>query len=203
MIDLTGKTFVVLGVKGAGKSTLVDMIHNSYGELALYYDTLHEAPEITEYNVYQPQDKYSVPELESVIAAIIPQGKFAVPKFKVFTVDEGNRFFRPYPSPMPQKAKELNDICRHFGMSFGVIARRPSQLHSDLVDLADYLFIYRLTGKNDMVYLENTVSGLSDTVRKLGNHEFVQVNPDKSFEVCAPITPNKNWVKNAKILINR
>jgi hypothetical protein len=202
MIDLTGKTFVVLGVKGAGKSTLVDMIHNSYGEQALYYDTLHEAPEATEYNVYQPADKYSIPELESVISAIIPATKFAVPKFKVFTVDEGNRFFKPYPKPMPQKAKELNDICRHFGMSFGVIARRPSQLHTDLVDLADYLFIYRLTGKNDLVYLENTASGLSEAVRTLGVHEFVQVNPDKSFEVCEPIKPNKNWVNNAKKLLN-
>lgn len=203
MIDLTGKTYCTLGVKGAGKSTLNDMLLNTYGNDALYYDTLHEAPENAAYNYYQPSDKYSIAELESVIAAIIPQNKFAEPKFKLFVVDEANRFFKPYPHPLPEKAKELNDICRHFGMTFGCIARRPSQLHSDLVDLADYLFIYRLTGKNDMVYLENTVSGLSDTVRNLGNHEFVQVNPDKSFQVCSPIQPNKIWVKNAKNLINR
>ncbi len=203
MIDLTGKTYVCLGVKGAGKSTLNDMILNIYGVDALYYDTLHEAPENAEYNIYQPADKYSVAELETVIGAILPPSKFAEPKFKLFCIDEANRFFRPYPSPLPPKAKELNDICRHFGMTFGCIARRPSQMHTDIIDLADYLFIYRLTGKNDMVYLENTVSGLGEAVRNLKQYEFVQVNPDKSFSVCQPIIPNKIWVSNAKRLTNR
>lgn len=203
MIDLTGKTYVTLGLKGTGKSTLNDTIRNSYGESALFYDTLHESPENVVYDVYQPVDKYSVKELDSVIKTILPKNKFAEPKYRLFVIDEANRFCPPYPKPLPDSVKDLNDITRHYGMTIGFIARRPTQLHTDIVEMADYLFIYRLTGKNDMVYLENTVSGLGDAVKSLGNFEFVQVNPDKSFHVCEPIKPDKIWVNNAKKLLNR
>src|SRR3972149_3139704 len=202
-MDLTGKTFVILGLKGTGKSTLANLILNNYGASALYYDTLFEAPPESGFDIYQPINRYSVKELETVIRAIIPQNVNQLPKYRLVIVDEANRHCPPKPSPLPAAIADLNDQCRHYLMSAGFIARRPVQLNQDLTELADYIFIFRLTGKSDIQYLENTVSGLGDAVKNLGKFEFIQVNPDKSFQLCEPITPDKNWAARAKNLIDR
>ncbi len=203
MIDLEGKSFVILGLKGTGKSTLADKILNNYAEQAMYYDTLHEAPEDSPFDIYQPKDRYSVPELEAVIKAIVPLNASQLPKYRLFICDEANRFCPPKPASLPATVADLNDQCRHYLMSAGFIARRPSQLHQDLIELAAYLFIFRLTGKNDIKYLNNTVSGLGDAVVSLADFEFVTVNPDRSYFICNPIAPDKNWITKAKSLINR
>lgn len=202
-MDLTGKTFVILGLKGTGKSTLANLILNTYGASALYYDTLFEAPPESVFDIYQPINRYSVKELETVIRAIIPQNINQLPKYRLVIIDEANRHCPPKPQPLPAAIADLNDQCRHYLMSAGFIARRPVQLNQDLTELADYIFIFRLTGKSDIQYLENTVSGLGDAVKNLGKFEFIQVNPDKSFQHCEPITPDKIWTARAKNLIDR
>ena len=202
-MELTGKTFCILGLKGTGKSTIANVILNTYGAKALYYDTLYEAPETSPFDIYQPKNRYSVAELETVIRSIVPQNVNLLPKYRMVIIDEANRFCLPKPSPLPAAIADLNDQCRHYLMSAGFIARRPSQLNQDLMELADYIFIFKLTGKNDIVYLNNTVTGLGDTVQALGHFEFVTVNPDKSFEVCEPVTPDKLWITKAKKLIDR
>ena len=203
MIDLTGKTFAILGLKNTGKSTLSNLILNLYGADAIYYDTLYEAPEISPFDIYQPKNRYSVAELEDVIRRIIPQNINELPKYRMVIIDEANRFCPPKPTPLPAMIADLNDQCRHYLMSAGFIARRPVQLNSDLIELADYIFVFRLTGKNDILYLNNTVTGLGDTVQALGQWEFVRVNPDKTYVICEPVKPDKIWLNRAKTLINR
>jgi DNA helicase HerA-like ATPase len=203
MIDLTGKSFAILGLKGTGKSTQADSILNLYGKSALYYDTLWESPENAPYVAYTPTDKYSVAELEALIEKITPKKEGDIPVFRAVIIDEANRFCPPKPKPLPPKIANLNDIGRHYLMAVGYIARRPVQLNQDLIELCDYLFIYRLTGKNDLQYLNNTVTGLGDVVAALGKYEFVLVNPDKSYAVCNPIKTNENWLNNAKRLIEK
>ena len=202
-MDLTGKTGCIFGLKGVGKSTLADTLLTQYEQNALYYDTLSEAPETSIYDIYQPKNRFSVAELEVVIKAIVPPNANILPKYKMLIIDETNRFCPPKPSPLPPMVGDLNDLCRHYLMTVIFIARRPSQLNQDLTELADYLFIYKLTGKNDIQFLENTVSGLGDAVKSLGKFEFVLVNPDRTFEVCEPIKPNQLWLNRANSLINR
>ena len=202
-MNLTGKTFCIFGLKGTGKSTLANLILTTFGMKALYYDTLFEAPSNAGYDIYQPQNRYSVTELEMVIRAIIPQKKTDLPKYRLVVIDEANRHCPPKPSPLPAAVADLNDQCRHYLMTAGFIARRPSQLNQDLTELADYIFIFRLTGINDIKYLNNTVSGLGEAVQKLEKHGFIQVNPDKSYTVMEPITPDEIWLSNAKQLIDR
>lgn len=203
MVDLTGKTFVIFGLKNTGKSTVANYILNTYGAEAIYYDTLYEAPEVSPFDIYQPKNRYSVIELETFIKAIIPQNINELPKYRMVIIDEANRHCPPKPSPLPASIADLNDQCRHYLMSAGFIARRPCQLNQDLTELADYMFIFRLTGKSDIQYLNNTVTGLGDAVQSLGNHEFILVNPDKSYQVCQPIQANKIWLDRAKKLTNR
>src|SRR3989304_9894364 len=90
-MDLTGKTFVIVGLKGTGKSTLPNLILNTYGASALYYDTLFEAPPESGFDIYQPINRYSVKELETVIRAIIPQNVNQLPNYRLFIFYEANR----------------------------------------------------------------------------------------------------------------
>lgn len=202
-LDLSGKTWCSLGLKGTGKSTLANSFLNTYGSEALYYDTLHEAPVDSPFDIYQPSSRYSAAPLETVIKAITPKDATEIPKYRLFVIDEANRFCPPKPSPLPPSVADLNDQARHYLMSVGYIARRPSQLNSDLMELADYLFIFRLTGKGDQIYLNNTVGGLGDAVLHLPDFHFIIVFPDKHFTLAEPITPDKTWLQHSKRLINR
>jgi DNA helicase HerA-like ATPase len=201
-IDLSNVSFCILGVKKSGKSTLANIILNDTGNDALYYDTLGESPLDSPFNFYVPKDRYSVAELESVIAKITPQKgqdvNTFIPVYSMFIIDESNRFCPPKPHPLPPAVADLNDQNRHYLMSVGYVARRPSQLNSDLIELSDYLFIFRLTGKNDLIYLDATVKGLGDAVAKLEKFQFVLVHPDKHFQVCNALKPNIDWIKRSE-----
>jgi DNA helicase HerA-like ATPase len=197
-LDISNKSFTILGVKRSGKSTLANQLLLSYGYKALYYDTLGESPIDSPYDSYRPADRYSVIELESVISAVIPPknsdiNKF-VPHYELIIIDEANRFCPPKPAPLPPVIAECNDQNRHYHMAFGFIARRPVQLNTDLIELADYIFVFRLTGANDVKYLNNLTRNLGDTVQSLGQYEFVIVNPDKTYQVYNPLKVDKKYL---------
>jgi len=203
MIDLTGKAFCEFGLRGTGKSTLADLILESYNDKALYYDTVWEAPKDADFDIYRPKNRYSVFEFETVIRAIVPQNINQLPKYRLFIVDEANRFCPSKPAHLPDAVADLNDQCRHYLMTVGYIARRPSQLNQDLTELADYLFIFKLTGKNDITYLNNLVTNLGETVLSLGEYEFVIVYPDRTYSISQPVKPSELWLNNAAKLIKR
>jgi hypothetical protein len=72
-------------------------------------------------------------------------------------------------------------------MGVGYICRRPSQLNTDLTEIADYLFIFQLGGKNDIQYLNDLKQGLGEAVKNLPPFHFVTVYPDRSFRVSNPV----------------
>jgi len=196
-VDLRGRSFTVLGLKGSGKSTLVDNLLRAYRRTALYYDTLHEAPESVPYSAYQPQNSYSVLELVSVIEQIRPKDRTKDPMFSLFIIDETNRFCPPKPKLLHPVIAALNDENRHDKMGVGYVCRRPTQIHTDLIELADYKFIFRLTGKNDIRYLNDLSMGLGDTVLGLKTFHYVLVDRDNSYKVMPPIIPDKGWLGKA------
>lgn len=202
-IDLTGKTFCCIGLRGTGKSTLVNTILEQFGKYGLYYDTLWEAPDDSPYDLYQPSDRRSVAELETIVKKITPINNSVAPYYRLFVIDECNRFCPSKPAMLPPQIADFNDQCRHYGIAGGYVARRPSQLHQDLIELADYIFIFGLTGKNDLKYLSDLVSGLDDAVRSLKKYEFVKVNPDRSFVICDPVKPQQIWLDRADRLIGK
>lgn len=192
-LNLVRKTFCCFGLRGSGKSTLANYIADLFGPRALVYDTLHEAPEGASYAVYRPKTRNSVPELESVIVSI----KGSTP-FDLFMIDEANRYAPSKPAPLPGELADLNDQCRHYGISVGYIARRPCQLNQDLTELSDYLFIFQLKGVRDIRYLDEISGGLGDAVLGLQAYQFVLVMPDRSFTVQPPIKPSQAWLESAQ-----
>lgn len=191
-LKLTRKTWAVFGYKGGGKSALAKFIATAYAEKCLYYDTLHEVPENVKFHSYPPKNRYNITELENVIY-LIQTSK----RYRMFVIDEANRFCPPKPKPLPQGIADMNDWCRHpqYNLSVVYIARRPVQLNTDLTEIADYLFIFQLGGRNDIQYLNDLRNGLGDAVKNLSLYHFILVEPDRTWSIKTPIDYNKIFTK--------
>ena len=197
-MDLASKGWAVFGLRGSGKSWFVKSVLESTPDHFIY-DPLKEH---AGYNKYTPTDRTSIDELETVIKGPVIKGikvteenKSMFPTRRVgetwrpelFVIDEANRYIAPHPKPMPQSVADLVDYGRHWGCSFGVVARRPVQFNSTLVELSDHVFLFNLPGKNDHAYLESLHSGLGDTVRNLPAHHFVAFSHGSQITVHSPI----------------
>ena len=197
-MDLASKGWCVFGLRGSGKSWFVKSVLESTPD-HLIYDPLKEH---VGYNKYTATDRTSIDELCTVIDGPVVKGvkvtednKAMFPtrrvgetwKPELFVIDECNRYVFPHPTRMPQQVADLVDYGRHWNLSFGVVARRPVQFNSTLVELADHVFFFQLPGKNDHAYLESLHSGLGDTVRALPPHHFVAFSHGTEITVHAPI----------------
>lgn len=178
-LDLENKGFCIFGLPDSGKSTLAHYILAPFGTQALVYDTLHEYPSVV-FDTYCPKDRNSPVELDMVI-------RIAMRRYKLIIIDECNRFCPSKPAPLPQAVADLNDWRAHYGATVGYIARRPVQLNQDLTELAHYLFIFALKGKNDINYLNDLASGLGDTVSELEPYHFVVVDPARAYLIYPPV----------------
>ena len=186
--DITDKRFVILGLQGSGKSVLVDYILRNFRNHIVY--DVHR--EHTGFNRYLVENKRvkdaandndpAIVELNTFVERIV-QGTGIV---RLFMLEEANRYC-PNKKPLPSSILVLNDDQRHSRIAFGTVARRMAQLNTDLTELAHYLFIFRLTGKNDIDRLEAEAEGLGEAVKGLKDFHFVIVNQDRTFEIHKPV----------------
>jgi len=187
-LNLESKRLCVFGLPGEGKSNLVGHIVSQYGSRAFVYDTMHEYPTNQASDVYRPTDRYSVPELEKVLTLIIKLARRR--NYKLVAIDEANRFAPSKPAPLPKTIGEINDCCRHVeynNLTPVFIARRPTQLNQDLTELAHFLIIFNLKGKNDIDYLENFATGLGEAVFNLPQYHFVVVDQRRQWTLHKPV----------------
>lgn len=187
--SLENKRFGVFGLQGSGKSVLVkDILHKNRNSFV--YDVLREHHGANRYLVTNRQvikhreDDPAIQELNRVVNTVVIHSH----QVRMFVLEEANRYCPPKPHPLPSSILDLNDFQRHENISFGIVARRPVQVHSDLVELAHYLFIFRLVGKNDTEYLNVIAEGLGDAVKGLQDFHFIVVNPNRTYEVHKPVT---------------
>ena len=186
-IDINNKRFCIFGLQGSGKSVLVKHILSNVRN-SFVYDVLKEHSGHNRYLATHRQVKRPVEsdpaivELNKVVNRIV----IGSGQIRLFILEEANRYCRNR-YPLPSSILDLNDFQRHDKIAFGCVSRRPVQLNTDIVELAHYLFIYNLAGKNDIDYLESISEGLGETVRKLPPYHFVLVNQDRSYQVHAPV----------------
>jgi hypothetical protein len=182
-MDLKGRRFALLGLQGSGKTVNAKWILKHYPR-HLVYDPLKE---YVGFNRYLPDYReYSLEALAEINTAIQKLVFDKQGQLDLFVIDEANRYC-PTRRPLPETVGQINDFNRHMNLGFGVIARRPVQLNTDLIELAHDLFIYRLKGKNDIAYLDELVDGLGAAVLSLKPYYFVHVNEFRDFEVCEPV----------------
>lgn len=187
-LELRKKTAVDCGLRGSGKSNLAAVIAETHGKSCLVYDTLGEYSGSATYDRYVPNDRGSVEELERVIRACMRSRKY-----RLLVIDEAHRFCPPKPAPLPLAVRDLNDFCRHdqYDMAVLFITQRPVKLHQDITEQADYLFIFRLAGKNDQQYLNEISDGLADAVQSLPDYHFVLCDQARNFKIMRPVAKAK------------
>ena len=183
-LNLKGKTGVIAGLKGSGKSNLADTIARTYGGQAIIYDTLGEYNEKAPYDLYRPNDRNSTAELEKVIRGVMRSRAY-----KLLVIDEAHRSCPPKPAPLPLAVRDLNDFCRHeqYDLSVLFITQRPVKLNQDITEQADYLFLFRLAGVNDQKYLNELSAGLGDAVPKLPLYHFYMCDQTRAYTLMAPV----------------
>lgn len=188
-IDLKNKRFGIFGLQGSGKSELAKYLLKNTRD-SIVYDVLDEYQGLNRYKVTRRQVQKQVPtdpaimELNNFVNRVV----IGTGMIRMFILEEANRYCPAKPAPLPASIVDLNDFQRHQKIAFGCITRRPVQLNTDLAELAHYLFIFHLVGKNDIQYLESICEGLGDAVKELEPFHFVVVPPRRSeFYVHAPI----------------
>ena len=172
-----------------------------YGKEALIYDSQWEFPIDADYNVYRPKDRYSINELFLIIHGMTKNRdpKNPYPRPKIIAIDESNRFFRGSHAALDPRMIDLNDSVRHYPYNIGLIfiARRPTQLHPDIVSLADNVICFQLSGKNDVQYLNDLYIGMGDEVQKLKKYQAILLH-DNKLSWIAPIQPDEIWIGHQK-----
>lgn len=186
MIDLKNKRFIILGLPGSGKTELAKSIARSVSrDDCLVYDPLGGDPDHVDwvgFRRYVPDDRESAEELNECVKTLVIKRRPAL-----FLVDEANKYIKPKPHPLPSAIADLNDLSRHWGIAWGLIARRPVQFHPDVVELAHYLFVFSLRGRNDRQYLNDLHEGMGNAVATLPPFHFVVSEGGRRFFVHAPV----------------
>ena len=192
-MDLTAKRFAIIGPQGCGKTVLAKYIARQF-PTAVTIDPLDEYGELPEgtHQRYIPKNLHfgdaSNHEIDQVVKRLVTNGPYAR-RVDLWMVDEASRYF-PRSRNLPSTVGWLNDTIRHTGLAWGLIARRLVQLNTDLVELAHYLFLFRMTGRNDLSYAEDIHKGLADTIASLPEYHFVARDPQGNITVNKPIEMN-------------
>lgn len=195
MIDLRNKRAVIFGLPDSGKSMLAKSIIQSQPSHVVY-DPMGE---YDGWNNYVPEDRHSKIELDEFVS------KYVIPRRpKLFVLDEANKYVEPKPSRIPRALADLNDFSAHSDIAWMMIARRPAQFHTDIVELAHYVFAFGLPGKNDRALFDSYIKGLGDVVAQLKPHHFVVLENGQNYYVHAPVSVSGiNDPKNNRMGVNR
>lgn len=191
--DLRGKQVGVVGKKDMGKSFFVNYLMSQIKGNYACFDPMREHTD------YKPNDLLVRPTVRRGEEAIIQLKEFVEfcienrRDFDYIVVDEINRFHSKN-SELEGPVGDLIDFTAHYNTGFIWVARRPVQVHTDLQELSDYLFIFHLSGANDVRKLDNTSIGLGERVAALSPREFVAVAPD-GYQTQDPISANLNHKK--------
>lgn len=201
MLELKNKVTCIFGLRGSGKTTLAHTMATECGDKVIVYDTQHEFPKDAVYGVYQPKDRYSINELFALIHAYTiyrpMNSKLTKPDY-IF-IDEANRFFPGGGKALDPRAVDLNDSVRHPPYELGLIliARRPTQLHPDIVGLSDSVIVFGLSGKNDIQYLNDLYVGMGDKVQQLKPYHAIILTGNQ-LKYIEPIQPDDIWMQHQK-----
>ena len=183
-MSVKGKRICIFGLQGSGKTILSKMLGLNYRTLV--FDILGEYRSDL-YYVWKPEAQQYGEELTREFDSAMQQFVFSKKyHWDLLIVDEASQYF-PNRKSLPAAMMRLNDFNRHMGMAFVCVARRPTQLNTDLVELAHYNIFFRLTGRNDMQFLRDLYPGLDSAVFGLGPHEFIVFEAGKGFYKCKPV----------------
>lgn len=182
MVDLRKRIFSIFGLNLSGKSNFAKYLASKYK--TVFFDVLGE--HYKDFDAYVPEQRHR-PDVQDEYEKFIHKVRY-MKNYNMIIVDEANRVF-PNKKPFKPKARAFFDEYRHYNKGIGFIARRPSQLNTDIPELSHHIFVFNLKGKNDLQYLNSINRKIGYLPARLEPYHFIHIKPDRSFEIHRPI-PN-------------
>lgn len=188
-IDLSGRHYMTWGLKDCGKSYFNNYIMQNFQGNFAVFDTMREHNDYGQDNLRFCPSESRGDELMEQFEVFLQYVIDNRDRYDLVVVDEINRLHKKG-GQLHGPLADLVDFNAHYGLGIGMIARRPTQVHTDVSEMADYHFFFRLQGKNDIDRLNHMKNGLGDSVKNLRKREYIILFPDYSFEKRAPISAN-------------
>lgn len=188
-IELFGSQTMIFGKKGTGKSNFVqNLVSDERYRNTVIFDTNREHAN-TGLPRYEPThrrgDKARV-ELGKFLSAYVVNEKQYRPIRPDLVVLEELSRYAPSQGAMADELGEFIDLARHYDVGLAGIARRPAQVDTDTVELADNTVIFRVDGDNDIRKLNRISSGLGEAAAALPDYHFI-VYDGGSYAVHEPV----------------
>lgn len=169
---------VIVGLQGSGKTVLAKHIIDRYrkqGVSTLVIDYQHEY-DGKGHTAYRVADRVNpTQEVDALLQhTIIEPYTARVPRKQRYghiVFDEAPRYF-PNRAPLPPAMAQINDVGRHIGVAVTCIARRFSQVNTDIVELAHEIYLFRQSGVNDLKRCNEMSAGLANIVGNLPPHHY-------------------------------
>jgi len=175
------KIICIFGLNMSGKTTLAKFIMKNFNSVV--FDVLKEY-DYSQFDVYHPKNMH-YPEISEEFDYFIEKIKDNA-KWNMVVIDEANRVF-PNRKTLFPKFRSFLDTYRHYNKSILFICRRPSQLYTDIPELAHFLIVFNLKGKNDIDYLNSLNRNVGEIVYSLPPYHFVIIDMWRNFHICKPI----------------
>jgi len=175
---INGKQVIIVGLRGAGKSYLIEQLAKAENK-HVFIDPLDEH---TEHTRFVPSRRMRSEQLQAEVCAFFRkiQGNA---KIKLMLCDESNQYFINKWQPLPAEVQDLVDYSRHDKKTICWVARRITQLPTDITELGDIYLFFKQTGKNDLRALDDVCSGLKDIMQeqiKSDEHNFIYFDGNKT-----------------------
>ena len=195
--DLQGKGIAVFGLRGSGKTVWVKYLLDSVKK-HLIVDPMLEYQGFRRYvPKFRSFSDAAIDELDMVAELLVVPKKGNKAKVDLFAVDEANRYC-PSRHPLSPTIGDITDFQRHWDLTTVYIARRPTQLNTDIVELSNWIIVFNLAGKNDQQYLNDLSDGLGDAVLKLPKYHYMFVDESRHYEQMTPVPLVKHGKKTKK-----
>ena len=171
-LDLRQRISVVMGLHMTGKTYLTRWLAKKYKSIA--YDVYNDFEDVADVYIpeYNAGDKAQ--QEHDLFLNEVMNGKLKN-KYNMLIIDEATRYYINRHSLLTNQYRLINEY-RHYNLGVIFVTRRPSDITTSIIELARYLFIFRLTGRNDLNFLDDIKPHLSDIVSNLNEHEFYIVD---------------------------
>ena len=166
---LRNKQLALFGMRGSGKTHFTKYLASNFKN-PFIFDPLNEYTEFE--NRYIPSETSDFLEIQNEF--MLMYDKVNWKKIDLLVIEEAD-LIAPSRQSYPFTLRKIISLGRHEGLTYVWITRRPAQMHTDISELADYLVVFKLDGKNDIDYLNSIYKGLGYTANTLdfNKHNFI------------------------------
>lgn len=184
----------IVGLQGSGKTQLAKKMireKTTKKQKVLVVDILGEYNEkgLGNVDIYIPNNSINpISEVSELVNnyIITPFKEQKTQPYRLVVFDEASRYLNTKLS-MPNEIGYINDFARHLNIDVITIARRFTQLNTDLVELSHNLYIFNQSGLNDIKRLNELAIGLGDSVLDLKPYHYIEVNQHRKYFLRNPI----------------